>query len=106
LSATLTTPGAPDAASLYESLELDVPEDIDVAELGQRLSAPGAGVLRAKGILNGVALHVVGRRFEIDAAPVGSTSGKLVVIGLRARLDRRAVQDAIQPRLSTSLRSA
>jgi G3E family GTPase len=106
LSATLTTPGAPDAASLYESLELDVPEDIDVAELGQRLSAPGAGVLRAKGILNGVALHVVGRRFEIDAAPVGSTSGKLVVIGLRARLDRRAVQDTIQPRLSTSLRSA
>ena len=71
-----------------------------------RLSAPGTGVLRAKGILNEVALHVVCRRFEIDAAPVGSTSGKLVVIGLRARLDRRAVQDAIQPRLSTSLRSA
>jgi G3E family GTPase len=105
LSATLTTPGAPDAASLYESLELDVPENIDVAELGRRLSAPGTGVLRAKGILSDVALHVVGQRFEIDAAPVGATPGKLVVIGLRARLDRRAVEQALQPRLSTSLRN-
>ncbi len=106
LSATLTTPGAPDAASLYDSLELEVPDGIDVIELGRRLSAPGTGVLRAKGILNKVALHVVGQRFEIDAAPVGSTPGKLVVIGLRARLDRRAVEQALQPRLSTSLRSA
>ena len=87
-------------------LELDVPENIDVAELGRRLSAPGTGVLRAKGILNEVALHVVGQRFEIDAAPVGATPGKLVVIGLRARLDRRAVEQALQPRLSTSLRNA
>jgi G3E family GTPase len=106
VSATLTTPGAPDAAALYESLELDVPGDIDVNELGRRLSAPGTGVLRAKGILGKVALHVVGQRFEIDEAPAGSTQGKLVVIGLRARLDRRAVEQALQPRLSTSLRSA
>jgi G3E family GTPase len=105
-SATLTTPGAPDAASLYDSLELEVPDGIDVAELGRRLSTPGTGVLRAKGILNGVALHVVGQRFEIDKAPVGSTPGRLVVIGLRARLDRRAVEQALQPSLSTSLRSA
>ncbi|NQW51620.1 MAG: GTP-binding protein, partial [Rhodospirillales bacterium] len=73
LSATLTTPGAPDAASLYESLELDVPADIDVMELGRRLTAPSTGVLRAKGIVSQadgrpVALHVVGRRFEIDQA--------------------------------------
>ena len=105
LSATLTTPGAPDAASLYDSLELEVPDGIDVADLGRRLSAPATGVLRAKGILNEVALHVVGQRFEIDAAPAGSTSGRLVVIGLRARLDRHAVEQALQPRLSTSLRS-
>lgn len=111
LSTTLATPGAPDAASLYESLELDVPEDIDVTELGQRLSAPGMGVLRAKGILSQpdglpVALHVVGQRFEIDSAPLAARPGKLVVIGLRARLDRRAVEQALQPRLSTSLRNA
>jgi G3E family GTPase len=105
LSATLTTPGAPDAASLYEALELDVPEGIDVADLGRHLSTSGMGVLRAKGILNGVALHVVGRRFEIDAAPAGATPGKLVVIGLRRDLDRRAVEQALQPRLSTSLRN-
>ena len=111
LSATLTPPGAPDAASLYKSLELDLPADIDVMELGRRLTAPTTGVLRAKGIVSQpdgrpVALHVVGRRFEIDAAPAGAKPGKLVVIGLRARLDRRAVAEALQPRLSTSLRSA
>ena len=88
-----------------------MPADIDVMALGQRLTAPTTGVLRAKGILlrpdgHIVALHVVGRRFEIDAAPVGSTPGKLVVIGLRALLNRRAVTEALQPRLSTSLRSA
>ena len=105
LSATLTTPGAPDAASLYDSLELEVPGNIDIVELGQRLSAPGTGVLRAKGILDRVALHVVGQRFEIDAAPAGAKSGRLVVIGLRARLDRAAVERAVQPSLSTSLRS-
>ena len=111
LSNTLTTPGAPDAASLYESLELDVPADIDVIELGRRLTAPETGVLRAKGLLlqadgRPVALHVVGRRFEIDDAPAGARPGRLVVIGLRARLDRHAVAQALQPRLSTSLRSA
>lgn len=105
LSTTLTTPGAPDATSLYDSLELDVPANVDITELGQRLSAPSTGVLRAKGILNRVALHVVGRRFEIDAAPAGARSGRLVVIGLRARLDRRAVEQAVQASLSTSLRS-
>lgn len=110
LSATLTTPGAPDAASLYDSLALDVPGDTDAAELGRRLSAAGTGVLRAKGILtragHSVALHVVGQRFEIDAAPPGAAPGKLVVIGLRTRLDRAAVARAVQPSLSTSLRSA
>lgn len=111
LSATLATPGAPDAASLYDSMELDLPEDIDVTVLGQRLTAPGMGVLRAKGILlqpdgRPVALHIVGQRFEIDAAPAGAKAGKLVVIGLRARLDRAAVEQALQPRLSTSLRNA
>jgi G3E family GTPase len=110
LSATLATPGAPDAASLYDSLALDVPDDIDATELGRRLIAPDAGILRAKGILRTadgapVALHVVGQRFEIDAAPPGATPGQLVVIGLRARLDRAAVSRALQPRLSTSLRS-
>lgn len=111
LSNTLTTPGAPDAASLYDSLELDLPADIDVMELGQRLTESTTGVLRAKGIVleadgRRVALHVVGRRFEIDEAPAGARPGRLVVIGLRARLDRRAVTESLQPRLSTSLRSA
>lgn len=105
------TLGAPDAATLYESLDLALPSDIDLDRLGASLAATGTGVLRAKGIMrapNGqlFALHVVGQRFAVETAPAGAATGQLVVIGLRGRLDRRAVEDALQPRLSTSLRSA
>ncbi len=65
----------------------------------------GTGVLRAKGILNRLALHVVGQRFEIDSAPGRREIRSAGVIGLRARLDRRAVEQAVQASLSTSLRS-
>lgn len=114
-TATLHAPGAPDAASLYVSVELEVPRGIDVETLGRALTAPDSGILRAKGILaradgTAIALHVVGRRFELDAAPLSAAPGNLVVIGLRGRLDPatlpyapRSMSD--QPRSSTSLRS-
>lgn len=109
-SATLRAPGAPDAAALYESIDLDVPPGTDIDLLAKALTIPGVGILRAKGVLrdrNGrtVALHVVGRRFEIDAAPAAAQPGRLVVIGLRGQLDRRALPGSGQPRSSTSLRS-
>lgn len=108
--APLQAPGTPDAAALYESIDLDVPPGTDIDLLARALTAPGTGILRAKGILRDrdgrtVVLHVVGRRFEIDAAPAGATPGRLVAIGLRGRLDWQALPGGGQPRSSTSLRS-
>jgi len=105
----LRTPGGPDAARLYEALECVVLPTLDVATVAQKLTAPAMGVLRAKGILHDaggrlVVLHVVGQRFEIDMAPANATPGKLVLIGLRGRLDRAAIMAALQPGPSTSLR--
>ena len=99
--ATLQALGAPDAASLYDALELDMPPDIDLRQLGPLLAAPGTGVLRAKGMArdagSGVAaLHVVGRRFSVDPAPPGTMPTKLVAIGLRNNLDRNAINDALR----------
>lgn len=99
--ATLQALGVPDAASLYDTLELDMPPEVDLRELGSLLAAPGSGVLRAKGMArNGsqgiAALHVVGRRFSVDPAPAGAAPTKLVVIGLRNHLDYTAISDALQ----------
>jgi len=98
--AALQAPGAPDAASLYDALELDMPPDIDLQRLGSRLAAPGTGVLRAKGMARDesrgiAALHVVGKRFAVDPAPPGAAPTKLVVIGLRGHLDRNAISGAL-----------
>ena len=88
--------GVPDAATLYESMTLDLASPVDVDALVRRLTAVDAGVLRAKAILYDgdgrlVALHVVGQRCEIDPAPAAATPGKLVVIGLRGNLDRTKI---------------
>ena len=82
------------------SLEFDLPPAVDVAVLARHLTQPEMGVLRAKGIVRDadgkpIALHVVGQRFEIDAAPAGVVPGVLVVIGLRNRLDRAALTRCI-----------
>ena len=99
--ATLQALGAPDAASLYDALELDMPPDLDLRQLGALLTAPSTGVLRAKGMARDAgggmaALHVVGRRFSVDPAPPGTAPTKLVVIGLRGNLDRTAINDALR----------
>ena len=99
--ATLQAPGAPDAASLYDALEFDMPPDIDLQQLGSLLAASSSGVLRAKGMArNGsrgiAALHVVGRRFSVDPAPPGVAPTKLVVIGLRHHLDHNAISAALR----------
>ncbi len=93
LSTTLTTPGAPDAASLYESLELDVPEDIDVTELGKRLTAHRQRRFARQGhpVSAGRPSRRVARRRPAFRDRLGTSAarpGKLVVIGLRTRLDR------------------
>ncbi len=47
--ATLQAPGAPDAASLYDALELDMPPDMDLQQLGRLLAAPSAGAAAGEG---------------------------------------------------------
>ncbi|TAJ39764.1 MAG: GTP-binding protein [Reyranella sp.] len=98
-SNVLRTPGGVAASVLYESLELTLDRAVDVGQMARALTAPGSGVLRAKGCLRDesgrlVILQVVGRRAEITAAPAGATPGTLVVIGLRGQLDRAGVGGA------------
>ena len=93
--------GAPDAAMLYDSLDLDLPPDTDLERLGRLLATADTGVLRAKGITRGkdgrlVVLHVVGQRFAVETTPPNAMPGRLVVIGLRDRLNRRATVEAVR----------
>lgn len=96
----LRASAGPVAASVYESLEFDVPPLVDVAALARRLTMPGLGVLRAKAIVEDrgklAALHVVGMRAEIDDAPASARPGRLVAIGLRGRLDGAGIERALQ----------
>jgi G3E family GTPase len=99
-SGALRTPGGIAASVLYESVALTFDRAVDVDRLACALTAPDAGVLRAKGCLrdmNGrlVTLQIVGRRREIADAPAGATPGALVVIGLRGQLDRAIVERAL-----------
>ena len=101
--------GTPDATTLYDSRALELPPEVDLHRLGALLAR--SGILRAKAIARAAdgklsALHVVGQRFAVDAVPAGATPGRLVVIGLRGRLDLDKIGEALQPRPSTSLRSA
>jgi G3E family GTPase len=93
--------GAPDTAALYESFDLELPLNVDLQRLGILLAAADTGVLRAKGIAHGkdgqlVVLHVVGQRFAVEPTPPNAIPGRLVVIGLRGRLDRRTTAEAIR----------
>ncbi|MGE0422293.1 MAG: GTP-binding protein [Reyranellaceae bacterium] len=88
----LRTPGQADAASLYESLHLDMPARLDLGRLGAALVEPTLGIVRAKGLLHDCdgtlrALHIVGTRWSVDSAPAGSTAHGLVLIGLRGAFD-------------------
>jgi G3E family GTPase len=77
------------AAARWQSETLALEAPVDVAALARELTAPGSGVLRAKGVLRGLdgrrwLVQVVGRR--ADLSPAGETAdrdaheGRLVVI--------------------------
>jgi len=96
-TAPLHAPGAPAAAAFYDSIEITLPEPIDVEALARFLADPALGLLRAKGIIDDasgrhVTLQMVGARFEIEQAPETAQSGALVMIGLRGQLDRAAIE--------------
>lgn len=77
------------AASRFESRSQRFALPQDVPALAVALTAPGSGVLRAKGVLRGLdgqswVLQVVGRRASIDPAlRQAREGGELVIIGLR-----------------------
>lgn len=96
----LRTPGAVDAASLYESLTVTLIEPVDLEDLARRLTAPGLGVLRAKGFVRDsrgtpYTLQVVGQRADITDAPATASCGMLTIVGLRRRLDRPTLLNAL-----------
>lgn len=79
----LRTPGAIDAAALYDSVTLVPPEPTDLAALGRRLAAT-PGVLRAKGFLRDRdgqrrLLQVVPGQWQVADAPARATEGVVVV---------------------------
>lgn len=92
----LATPGAPDAAALYESIELGFADTVDATAFAHALASSADGLLRAKGFVQDsvrgwVSLQMVGSRFEIEPAPA-QERGRLVVIGRRGRLDRDEIE--------------
>ena len=100
VAGVLRTPGGVAASVLYDSLAFTPDRALDIDRLARSLTAPEAGVLRAKGCLRDeegrlAILQVVGGRFERTEAPAGTAPGTLVVIGLRGRLDRARVERAI-----------
>lgn len=101
--APLRTPGAVDAGSLYESVTVTLGGPVDVEALARRLTAPGLGVLRAKGFLRdgrgwARTLQIVGQRADVTDAPTGASCGALTVIGLRGRFDRQSLMNALHPK--------
>lgn len=100
VAGVLRTPGGVAASVLYDSLSFTPDHPVDVDGLARDLTAPEAGVLRAKGCLRDkegrlAVLQIVGRRVERTEAPAGALPGTLVVIGLRGRLDRARIERAI-----------
>jgi G3E family GTPase len=97
---------APDAANLYESVDLALPPSVDVAALAARLAVPTLGILRAKAIVDAgerrLALHVVGARVSIDEAPAtaqpSEQADRLVAIGVRGQLDGAAIRRTVAAR--------
>jgi G3E family GTPase len=89
-----------DAASQYESFSLPVTARVDVEKLARGLADASCGLVRAKGLLRDndgalKALHVVGGRFEVTPVPAATATG-IACIGLRGRLERAAVEQAIR----------
>jgi G3E family GTPase len=93
---------APAAADLFESASFRLDAPVDARALAARLAEPGLALVRAKGIvvdLDGAAVVVQAVGCRARVAPAGTahdgTPGRLVVIGLRGRLDTQAVRTAI-----------
>ncbi len=91
--APLNLPGAGHASSLFTSLSLSFDHAVDTTRLAAALTAPGLGLLRAKGLMRGAdggpcSLQLVGARCRVmPSAHPRPQLGRLVGIGLRGQLD-------------------
>lgn len=95
----LRTPGAIDAAGLYDSATLNLTVPVDVETLGRRLATMPA-VLRAKGFLRDRSGHrrllqVVPGQWQVTDAPAVAHCG-LVVMTRRGAHDLAALQEWIE----------
>jgi len=101
LSGALRSPPAVAAEALFEHIESYVARPVDARQLADALADPALGIVRAKGVLRDragapVALQVVGLRATIQPlVAMNVPCGRLVCIGLRGRLDRAAIQAAL-----------
>jgi G3E family GTPase len=86
----------------YETLRFEIDAPRDPERLAEALSATDSGLLRAKGFVRRfdgtfAALHVVGRRALVEPAPGWIEGpGRLVCIGLADRINRPAIEAAVE----------
>ena len=89
----------------YETLGLEIDAPRDPERLAAALAATDSGLLRAKGFVRGfdgtfAALHVVGRRASVEPASGWIEGpGRLVCIGLADRINRSAIEAAVEASL-------
>lgn len=99
LTGRLRSRSSNDAAARYESACFTPELALDLTRFAQELAQ--FDLLRAKGILKDhdgsmKTLQLVGKRWEIGAAPAGApAANRLVCIGLRGSLDRQSIAQAI-----------
>jgi hypothetical protein len=92
---------AEDAASRYESASFSPAAPVHVESLARALAQAECGLLRAKGVLRDVdgslkTLHLVGARTEVTPfGRHGEAATGLACIGLRGRLHRGQIEDAL-----------
>ena len=88
------------ANKTFLSLSLTLPQGCDLMRLGQLLSDPAHGVIRAKGLAHQVdgsrvALQLASGRWTVTPVSAGGGSG-LVVIGLRSKLRDDELRHLVQ----------
>jgi G3E family GTPase len=87
--------------SAYETLTVEIDTPCDPEQLAGSLTDPALGLLRAKGFVRRsdgafAALHIVGRRSQIEPAPAWIEGpGRLVCIGLKTSMADVAIRAAI-----------
>lgn len=94
---TLQSQQAGHADALFDSIALPCPDPLDGAALATALTKENLHVTRAKGFFDNLkdqrrkSLHIVGRRWEISAAPQNAPLG-IVCIGIKGQFDATLIR--------------